>query len=207
MATRIPVQSALTILLVDDDELVVASLAQGLRRAGYKVHDASSGTAALALADRTHFDLAIIDIHMPDMSGIELTQQLHERWAVPVLFLSAYCDDQTVADAVAAGAVGYMVKPVAVAQLMPALQVAQARARDLDALLQNKTELERVLGMNRDTSAAVGIMMERHNLSRQQAFDVLRAKARARGCRLETLAGELVDAEDRRNRLSGLTPD
>jgi two-component system, response regulator PdtaR len=144
---------------------------------------------------------------MPDMSGIELSQKLQDGWNIPVLFLSAYCDEQTVADATAAGALGYIVKPVAVSQLMPALHVAQARAKDLDALLQNKVQLERVLGNNRDTSAAIGIMMERHNLSRQQAFEILRSKARSRGCRLETLAGELVEAEDARNLLIGLKPD
>jgi len=187
------------ILLVDDDRLVLTTLGIGLRRAGYSVHEASSGEAALAMAKETRFDIAILDIGMPDISGTELAGQLLSDHDLPAMFLSAYIAEDTVDEAVAKGGLGYLVKPIDVPQLIPALESALARARDLQALMKLKGQLEHALGSGRDTSTAVGILMERHGLGRQAAFDSLRRIARSRGTRVEALAGELVEAAESLN--------
>jgi response regulator NasT len=184
------------ILLVDDDRLVLTTLGIGLRRAGYSVSEASSGEAALAMARQTRFDIAILDIGMPDISGTELAGQLLADHDLPAMFLSAYVAEDTVDEAVAKGGLGYLVKPIDVPQLIPALESALARARDLQALIKLKGQLEHALGSGRDTSTAVGIVMERHGLGRQAAFDTLRRTARGRGIRLEALAGELIAAAE-----------
>lgn len=187
------------LLLVDDDRLVLATLSRGLREAGYAVETAESGTAALEVAARQSFDLAILDIRMPGMSGIELAQALRAGHDIPAMFLSAYGDRAQVEAAVAGGIVGYLVKPVDPALIVPAIECARARARDLAALLQAKTQLEQALAGGRATSIATGILMERRGLGEKEAFEQLRAAARRRQRKLDEHAAELVAAVERLN--------
>jgi two-component system, response regulator PdtaR len=185
-----------SILLVDDDRLILATYGKGLRRAGYVVEATESAAVALDLAARHSFDLAILDIRMPEMSGLELASLLMERNQLPTLFLSAYSDQATVEEAVVKGALSYVIKPIAVSMLVPAIETALGRARDLKTLQRAKGQLESALAAERNTSVAIGMMMERHHLPQKQAFDVLRQEARSRSKIIEALAKDLVDAED-----------
>lgn len=193
--------SIIRLLLADDDRLVLATLARGLRSTGYEVETADSGEAALDRAQGAQFDLAILDIRMPGLSGIETARLLRERHGIPALFLSAYGERELVEQAVADGGLAYVVKPVDAGQLMPAVEAALARARDIKALTDTKAQLERALAGGRYTSLATGILMERRKLTEQAAFDLLRAGARAGRRKLEDLSRELVEAEERLNAL------
>ncbi|MEW6515238.1 MAG: response regulator [Pseudomonadota bacterium] len=187
------------LLLVDDDRLVLATLSKGLRDAGYEVSTAESGKAALELAAKQPYDLAVLDIRMSGLSGIETAQSLREAHGVPTLFLSAYGERELVVQAAAAGGLGYVVKPVDVVQLIPAIEAALARARDLKALTEARAQLEQALAGGRQTSIAIGILMERRGLSEQAAFDLLRTSARMNRRKLEDISRELVEAEARLN--------
>lgn len=189
------------ILLADDDRLVLATLAKGLRDAGYEIEPAGSGEEALALAAKAGFDLAVLDIRMPGLSGIETAARLRGERGIPALFLSAYNDRELVRQAVTDGGLGYMIKPADTTQLVPAIEAALARARDLKALEETKAQLERALAGGRYTSIAKGILMERRGLTEQAAFETLRASARSRQCKLEELAQGLVEALERVNGL------
>ncbi|MCC8988830.1 MAG: response regulator [Candidatus Contendobacter sp.] len=187
------------ILLVDDDRLILSTLGSGLRQAGYTVTEAASGEAALALTQRQPPDLAVLDIRMPGMSGIELARRLRDTHHVPALFLSAYSDKKMVEDAINEGGLGYVVKPVDVPQLVPAIEAALARFQDMTALGQAKEHLEEALKGGRDITTAIGILMERQGLLQQDAFELLRARARAQRRRLDELAREIVDAAETLN--------
>ncbi len=187
------------VLLVDDDRLILGTLGNGLRQAGYAVAEAASGETALALAQHQIPDLAILDIRMPGISGIELARWLRDTHRVPTLFLSAYSDKKMVEEAIDEGGLGYVVKPVDVSQLVPAIEAALARARDLQALGKAKDRLEEALKGGRDTTTAIGILMERRGLRRQDAFELLRTHARAQRRRLELLARDIVDAAETLN--------
>ena len=187
------------VLLVDDDRLILGTLGNGLRQAGYAVAEAASGETALALAQHQIPDLAILDIRMPGISGIELARRLRDTHRVPTLFLSAYSDKKMVEEAIDEGGLGYVVKPVDVLQLVPAIEAALARARDLQALGKAKDRLEEALKGGRDTTTAIGILMERRGLRRQDAFELLRTHARAQRRRLELLARDIVDAAETLN--------
>jgi len=195
-----------SILVVDDDRLVVATLARGLRGEGYVVFEASSGSAALKLAAENTFDLAILDIRMPEMSGTELAQRLMSEHGLPALFLSAYSDREMVESAIARGGLGYLVKPVDVPNLIPALQTALARGRDINALLEAKSQLEQALSAGRETSTAMGILMERFRMSRTGAFEELRRCARSQGRKIDKVAQELVEAAETLNALGQAGP-
>lgn len=191
------------LLLVDDDRLVLDILVQGLCARGYAVDAASDGAGALALASHASHDLAIVDIRLPDMSGIQLAQQLSDSFNIPVLFLSAFDEEDIVQDAIAGGGLGYVVKPVALRQFLPVVESALARARDLRILEQTKVRLEQALECGRDTSTAIGILMGLQGLGREAAFQKLRAEARAQRCAVEILAGRIVAAAETINTLKG----
>ncbi len=188
------------LLLVDDDRLALATTAAGLRAAGYAVDVADSGEAALALAAQARFDLAVLDIRMPGLSGIELCHLLERRHQLPSLFLSAYGDRDLVAEAIREGGLGYVLKPADTEHLMPAVEAALARARDLAALRTATAQLEQALNAGRKTSVAVGIVMARRGLPEQAAFEALREEARGRRCKLEAHAADLVRALEQQPR-------
>ncbi len=193
--------TGIRILLVDDDRLILATLASALSNAGYRVSTADSGEAALESAATERFDLAIVDMRMPGISGCETARRLREAYGIPTLFLSAYSEQELVQQAVAEGGLGYMVKPVDAAQLMPAIEAAAARARDLAALSEARLQLEKALAGGRATSVAIGILMERRKLGEQAAFESLRDSARKNQRKLEEQCSDMVDLLDRLNRL------
>jgi response regulator NasT len=187
------------ILVVDDDRLILATLGSGLRHAGYDTLEASSGKDAVRIAEAEHPDLAILDVRMPGMGGVETARAINERTVVPFMFLSAYSDADVVRLAAEEGALGYLVKPMDVAQIVPAIEAALARAAELRKLRDQEVRLSRALGTGRDTATAVGIIMERYRLDRQSAFEALRFHARSQRRKLEDVAGELVHAAETTN--------
>lgn len=183
----------LRLLLVDDEPLILATFKHGLRTRGYDVTTADSAETALARAASAPFDLAILDIRMPGMSGLELGRLLRERHDLPSLYLSAIGDDDFVAQAIGEGALTYLVKPIDIAQLIPAVEVASMRAREIRALAEQKTHLDHALASGRHTSVAIGMLMERHRLTEQQAFEMLRSEARKQRRKLEEHCVELIE--------------
>lgn len=184
------------ILVVDDDRLVLVTLGKGLRQAGYQVTEAGTGEDALRLAREVRPDLALLDVRMPGMNGIELGRVLTQQFAVPFLYLSAYGDSDTVHDAVEQGALGYLVKPLDVAQIIPAIEAALARAAQIRELRDAEAKLELSLESGREIGAAVGLLMERRGLDREEAFETLREHARSQRRKLRDVAAEIVHAAE-----------
>lgn len=183
------------ILVVDDDRLVLASLSGGLRRSGYRVSEAAGGEQALMIVEEKEPDLALLDIRMPGLSGLEVATRFTAR-GVPFLFLSAYGDPDAVAQAAHHGALGYLVKPLDLPQIIPSIETALARAEQIRALRKTSTKLEASLHSGRDISTAVGVLMERQGLDRKAAFDALREYARAQRRKLREVAAEIVHAAE-----------
>ena len=188
-----------SVLIADDDRLVLATLAKGLREAGYTIYEASDGQAALRLCEEQHPDIAILDIRMPGIDGIETARRLREYTETPFLMLSAYRDEELVAQATEHGAMGYLVKPVDVEQIGPAIETALKRAGEIRNLRNNESRLTSSLKMDQVTSTAVGVIMERHHLSREDAFEKLRSHARSQRCRLTEIAEDVLKAVETAN--------
>jgi len=194
-------KAAIHILVVDDDRLVLASLARGLRGAGYRVSEAGSGKEALSVVEQDPPDLALLDVRMPGMDGIELGRLLSERTGAPFLYLSAYGQADVVQQAVAHGALGYLVKPLDIGQILPSVEAALARAAELGKLRLSEAQLNTALAGSRETSIAVGLLMERKRLDREQAFEVLRAHARSERRTVVEAARDLVASVEKLNNL------
>ncbi len=190
------------ILVVEDDRLVRATLVQGLSAHGFEVLQAESGQEALAKAGEFKPELALVDVRLPDLSGIQVAEMLDERYGVAVLFLSAYDDRATVQEALRSGGVGYLVKPLTVAQLLPELEAAVAVQSKLKALKAEQAKLVNALEHNRVINQAVGVLMERLRLSRSAAYEVLRQRARRERRKVAELASQLVAQVDELNQLT-----
>lgn len=185
------------ILVADDDILILTSIVRGLTNAGYEVIAANDGMEAIELTRDNPPDLAILDIRMPGMSGIEVARELRASAGINAIFLSAYTDSAVVEQAVEEGALGYLVKPVDTHQLIPAIEAALKRSADLRRLQRSESTLTGAIRSNREISLAIGIYMERYGVTEQEAFIAIRDYARSRQRKLVEIAHELVDARER----------
>ena len=189
------------ILIVDDDQHLLEFLTAVIGHAGYDTLSASSGEEALQLIAQGEPDMALLDITMPGMSGLELAAALKANTGVPFMFLSASGDSESARQAVAYGAVGYLVKPVDAERLMPAFEAGLARADDIRQLRRTETNLNAALVAGRETSLAVGLLMGRFQTDRNTAFEVLRDHARSSRRKINEVADQLLAAEETLNAL------
>lgn len=166
-----------------------------MRDAGFDVLEATTGEEAIRIAQEQPRDLAILDMHMPGMSGIEAARTIQEI-GVPVVYLSAYDDTETVEAAVAAGALGYLVKPVDVPRIVPMVEAALRRSAELRELAGEKTSLVAALDASKEINVAVGIVMEHFRLTRDEAFEALRRRARSERRRVQAVAEEVLAAAE-----------
>jgi response regulator NasT len=186
------VKSKGKILVVDDDRLVLATVAHGLAQAGYEVIDADNGDEAILLARQHRPDLALLDIRMEGKSGFDVAEYLRDSLHVPFVFLSAFSDADTVAQVEALGAVAYMVKPLDVGQIVPTVELAFERLRR-----QREAEHAAVASPRAAVdvvSLAAGVLMHRYSLARGEALDRLQRIADAAGVPLADQAERLVRA-------------
>ena len=189
------------ILIVDDDPLLLAFLAEVIGHAGYDTVAATSAEEALSVVAGGEPDLALLDITMPGMSGLDLAARLKANTSVPFMFLSAVDDAESARQAAAYGAVGYLVKPVDAARLMPAFEAGLARADDIRQLRRTETNLNAALAAGRETSLAVGLLMGKFQTDRNTAFEVLRDHARSNRRKVNEVADQLLAAEETLNGL------
>lgn len=181
------------VLLVDDNRLILATLAAGLRQAGYEVFEAGSGEQALERCPEVAPDLMVLDVRMGELSGLDVAGRLQET-QIPILFLTAYGDNEILQDAIKYGAIGYLVKPIDVSQLIPAIETALARAVELREQRVMTGHLHTALDQKRETSVAIGILMERHGMDSDQAFELMRQRARSQRRKMIEIAEEIVQA-------------
>ncbi len=186
------------LLLVDDDRLVLTTMAHALTQAGYQISTAESADEAENWLTEGHQrpQLVILDVQMPDQCGLTLAQRLRELDHIPFMMLSAYSDQATVTKATQQGALSYAVKPIDPAQLIPVIEAALARANELQELRTTRLQLQTALDNERDINAAVGITMMQHRLKRKAAFDLLRQGARSQRCKLIELAQRIITAAE-----------
>lgn len=189
------------ILIVDDDQILTEFLGELLARAGYDTMLAHSSHQALEMIAEREPDLALLDIHMPGMSGLELAKQLNRNTSVPFMFLSGRGDADAGKQAAAYGAVGFVVKPVDEQHLMPAFEAGLARADEIRQLRRTEINLNAALAAGRETSLAVGLLMCKYQTDRNTAFEVLRDHARSSRRKINEVADQLLAAEETLNSL------
>ncbi len=206
------------VLVVDDDRLVLATVTHGLSQAGYDVIDADNGDDAILLARQHKPDLALLDIRMEGKSGFDVAAYLREYCQIPFMFLSAFADEATIQQVKALGAVTYLIKPLDIQQIVPAVEAAFAsrpaaqppappaasEAPTVSTAAQIELPAPSVDASLADVVAlATGMVMHRHSVGRLAALERLQAQARQEGRTLQAVCQRLVDAQEV---LSGLGP-
>jgi DNA-binding response OmpR family regulator len=191
-----------TILVVDDNRLVLATLTDGLSQAGYHVIDADNGDDAILLAREHKPDLALLDIRMEGKSGFDVAQYLRTQCRMPFMFLSAFSDEETVAQVEALGAVAYLVKPLDIRQIVPAVEAAFANleaghAAPASEHLQPRHSTASNDPIDASVAMAAGVLMHRHSLARGQALERLARLAAAEGRSAHEQAELLLAAVER----------
>ena len=181
------------VMVVDDDRLVLATLVAGLKQAGLEVIETDNGDDAILLARKHKPKLAILDMRMPGKSGMDVARYLAANTDTGFMFLSAFGDSDIVDEAMKMGALGYLVKPVDVRQIVPAVRAALSRPSDEKAPSKPSDEV------GRDELIAVGILMERLRLDYERALEKLREQAKTEDKQVSELAAHLVDAANRLN--------
>lgn len=183
------------ILVVDDDRLVLATLSYGLTQAGYEVIDADNGDDAILLAREHRPELALLDIRMEGLTGFDVAAYLREFLQTPFMFLSAFADEATVAKVKELGAVAYLVKPLDISQIVPAVEAAFARSSTAPPPAPAPAvPPPEVPGQLDPTALAVGVLMHRYSLPRDEALSRLMSLAAADGHSVPEQARRIVDA-------------
>jgi two-component system, response regulator PdtaR len=181
------------ILIAEDETIIRLDLRKLLEEAGHEVcAEARDGVEAVQLVEEHAPDLAILDVKMPRLDGIEAAKKILEERLIPIVMLTAYDQDELVARAVEAGVFGYLVKPFRETDLLPAIATARARHAELSALREEADSLAEALAARKAIERAKGILMDKDGLSEQEAFERLRRASQISGKPLRVVAEAVI---------------
>jgi two-component system, response regulator PdtaR len=159
------------ILIADDEPLIRMNLCEALQEQGYLVvGEASDGQSAVNMARQLRPDLALLDVKMPHLDGIAAAKKIHAETIAPVLLITAYSDRELVNQARDAGVLGYLVKPVRDAELMPLIEVTLARWSEQCSRQKELAQLRDRLESRKLIERAKGYLMDQQGLSEAEAF-------------------------------------
>jgi AmiR/NasT family two-component response regulator len=181
------------ILIAEDETLIRLDLRELLEQAGFEVcAEAKDGLEAVELARSEQPDLAVLDVKMPRLDGIEAARRILEERPIPIVMLTAYGQDELVSRAVEAGVFGYLVKPFRETDLLPAIKAARARHEELAALREEAESLTEALAARKSIERAKGLLMAKEGLNEQEAFERLRRASQLAGRPLKVVADALI---------------
>jgi two-component system, response regulator PdtaR len=185
--------SGVRILVAEDETIIRLDLVEMLTRAGLEVcAEARDGEEAVALAREHAPDLAIMDVKMPTLDGIEAARRILDERPIPIVMLTAYGQDELVSRAVEAGVFGYLVKPFREQDLLPAIHTARARYAELEELREEAESLTEALAARKTIERAKGLLMEKEGLSEEDAYARLRKASQVSGRPLKVVAEAVV---------------
>src|SRR3954468_2925102 len=181
------------ILIAEDETIIRLDLRSLLEGAGFEVcAEAKNGEEAVELARSERPGLAILDVKMPRLDGIEAARRILDERPIPIVMLTAYGQDELVARAVEAGVFGYLVKPFRESDLLPAIKTARARHEELSALREEAESLAEALAARKSIERAKGLLMAKEGLGEQEAFERLRRASQLAGRPLKVVAEALI---------------
>jgi response regulator NasT len=181
------------ILVAEDETIIRLDLKDLLERSGFEVvAEARDGEEAVALARSAQPDLALLDVKMPRLDGIEAARRILDERPIPIVMLTAYGQQELVARAAEAGVFGYLVKPFREQDLLPAIHTARARHEELQALREEAESLQEALAARKVIERAKGLLMEKEGLTEDEAFARLRRASQASQRPLRVIAEAVV---------------
>ena len=186
----------LRVLLAEDESIIRLGLRRILEEAGHQVVAAPDGRTAVKLARQTRPDLALLDIKMPGLDGLEAAREIYLQRPLPIVLLTAYGDQELVERAAGLPILAYLIKPVNEQELLATLEVVTARFEEQQWLVQQATELEEQLEARKAVERAKGVLMERESLGEKEAYMRIQRQARQERRTMRQVAeGILGEAE------------
>jgi response regulator NasT len=187
----------LRILIAEDDPLVAVTLTDQLAELGHDlVAVASDGEEAVQMAREVQPEICILDIKMPNRDGISAAEEISRESDLPIIMLTAYSDRALVLRAAEAGALAYLLKPVAAEELSASIRLALARHKEKEALRSEIEKLEESLHERATIDKAKSILMQRVGLSENDAYSRMRQRAREKRVKMVQVAQTIIAAEE-----------
>lgn len=185
------------VLVVEDEAVVAVGIRSMIQDGGNEVIGvAHSGEEALKMASEDRPDIALVDIKLPGMNGIETTKKLVKNHGIAVIVLTAYADQEFIDGAAAAGAFTYLLKPADTDALRANLELASARAGEFAVMRKEAEETKSALETRKLAERAKHILMERLTLNEENAFAHLRQKCRNQNKTMRQAAEEIIAADE-----------
>ena len=182
------------IVIAEDEPLIRLDLRESLEEEGYQVvGEAGDGAEAVDLVREHRPDLAILDIKMPGLDGLEVAAAVAQRCPLPVIMLTAYSERYLVQRAAETETIqAYLVKPISEAELAPVIELAVARFAEWHALQREAASRQEALVAREAVAKAKRLLMDRDGLAEHQAFLEIQHRARRQRRTMRQVAEELL---------------
>jgi len=182
------------VVIAEDEAIIRMDLRETLEEEGYEVvGETGNGDQAVGLVRDLLPDLAILDVKMPGLDGLSVARIISNEKLCGVLILTAFSQREIVEDARDAGALAYLVKPFQKSDLVPAIEVAIGRFRELRALTGEIDALGEQLDARKAIERAKGILMDQVKMSEQDAFAFIQRRAMSERSKMRAIADRVID--------------
>ena len=187
-------RQASRVVVAEDDSLIRLDLIEMLREEGYDVvGEAPNGQVAVDLTESLRPDLVIMDVKMPVRDGIDAAGEIAQKRLAPVVMLTAFSQREFVERATEAGAMAYLVKPFTQADLVPAIEVALSRYKQLQLLEAEVADMSERFETRKLVDKAKGLLMEKQELTEPEAFRWIQRNAMDRRVTMKAVAQVVVE--------------
>jgi AmiR/NasT family two-component response regulator len=181
------------IVIADDEALAVMDLKEMLEGAGHEVvgvgHD---GVEALDLVNATHPDVAVLDVKMPRLDGIQAAKIIAHNHVAPVVLLTAFGDEDMIQKAGKSMVFGYVMKPVDERNLFPALTIAVSQFRQRADMVHHVQHIENELAERKMVDRAKGLLMDYYHMQESEAYRRLQVISMKRGLSMSEVAQRVI---------------
>ncbi|MBJ7367770.1 MAG: response regulator [Ilumatobacteraceae bacterium] len=184
------------VVIAEDEAIIRLDLKETLEEEGYDVvGETGRGDKAVELVRELRPDLVILDIKMPGMDGLAAARIISAEKVCGILILTAFSQREVIEEARDAGALAYLVKPFQKSDLIPAIEVAIGRFREMQSLNGEIDALGEQLEIRKTLDRAKGVLMDKYKLSEADSFGFLQRSAMNLRLTMHTVAGQVVAGE------------
>jgi len=193
---------ATRVVIAEDEAIIRLDLKETLQEEGYDVvGETGRGDEAVELVRQLEPDLAILDVKMPGLDGLAAAREISTEKKSAVLILTAFSQRDLIEQARDAGALAYLVKPFQRSELIPAVEIALGRHREMRALHDQTQSLEEQLETRKKVDRAKGILMDNHGMGESEAFDwiqktAMNGRMKAKDVAEQVIAGTIAPEGD-----------